>query len=326
MYKLISDFPNHIQEAIQIVENSDVKPLGEVQNIVITGLGGSGIGGTITAELCANSAGVPILVNKSYHLPQFVNEKTLLIACSYSGNTEETLMALSQGMEKGAQVVAITSGGKLLELAKAKDYTHVVIPGGNPPRSMLAYSLSVLMLLMGKWGYAYAEVNAQLNEASKLLTEEQERMKLHAKELAAKNKNLYPVTYSASGFAGVATRWRQQFNENSKLPGWDAEIPEMNHNELVGWAGGKDNLAVYVLRSTDDFHRNQKRIEISEEIMRKQTPHVYDIWTQGVSKVAQAFYLIHLGDWISYYLSEEHQVDIFDIKVIDHLKSELSKI
>lgn len=326
MYTLISDLHKHIREAVNIFENSEITKKADIKNIVITGLGGSGIGGTITSELCVEDCPVPIIVNKSYHLPAFVGKNTLLIACSYSGNTEETLIALAQGMENGAQIIAITSGGKLLEIARQNGYDHIVIPGGNPPRSMLGYSLSVLSLLMAELGFGTPLAKENLLTAANLIENEQERIKLHAKELASKNKNLFPVTYASSGFAGVATRWRQQFNENSKLPGWDAEVPEMNHNELVGWAGGTNQICTYILRSTGDYGRNQRRVEISSEIIRKHTKHVYEIWTEGISKIEQTIYLIHLGDWISYYLSEEHQVDIFDIKVIDHLKSELSKI
>jgi glucose/mannose-6-phosphate isomerase len=326
MISLIQRFPEHIQKAIELFNGQSIQPKKGISNVVITGLGGSGIGGTIAAELSVEISKVPIHVNKGYSLPAFVKENTLLIACSYSGNTEETLMALGIGREKGAQIACITSGGKLEQISKDNGYDHVVIPGGNPPRSMLAYSLSILLLFLESYGIAGDGVQSKLNAAATMLEKEQESMMLQANELAKKTKDMFPVTYACSGFSGVATRWRQQFNENAKLPGWDAEIPEMNHNELVGWAGGNNDLAVYFLRSTDDFWRNQKRVEISVETVSKMTSSVYEIWTQGQSKIEQVFYLIHLGDWISYYLSEERKVDILDIQVIDHLKSELSNL
>ena len=326
MYNLIKGFPQHIKEAINIFEAASFTEKKNIQNIVITGLGGSGIGGTIAAELCSASIKVPIIVNKGYHLPAFVGPNTLVLVNSYSGNTEETLLALNQAIESNAQISAITSGGILLDKAKEHNFDYVIVPGGNPPRSMLAYSLSILLLVLEEYKFVNLNAKNSLLSASLLLENELDSIVLNAKELATKTKNNAPVTYAASGFAGVATRWRQQFNENAKLPGWDAEVPEMNHNELVGWAGGNDSFVVYFLRSTDDFYRNQKRIEISSEIVKKHVAQVYDIWTQGQSKIEQVFYLIHLGDWISYYLSEERKVDIFDIDVIDHLKSELSKI
>ncbi len=326
MLNLIQGFPKHIKEAVLIFNQTDISSLDAIDNVVITGLGGSGIGGTIASEVVSKDCSIPIIVNNSYHLPAFVNERTLVIACSYSGNTEETLTCLGQAEEMRAQISVITSGGVLLDKAKASGLDHVVIPGGNPPRSMLGYSLSILLLMLDAYGLASIDAEAKLMSASRLLDKEIGSIKLNAKELASKTKNNIPVTYACSGFSGVATRWRQQFNENAKLPGWNAEVPQMNHNELVGWTGGSDAYVVYFLRSTEDFWRNQKRIEIVSEIIRKQVPQVYDIWTQGTSLVEQVFYLIHLGDWISYYLSEERGVDIVDIKDINYLKSELSKI
>lgn len=326
MLNLIQDFPGHIVQAISIFKQSETSKLNEINNVVITGLGGSGIGGAIAAEIVSKECSVPIVTNNLYHLPAFVNERTLVIACSYSGNTEETLMCFGQAQEMGAQISVITSGGILLDKAKSSGLDHIVIPGGNPPRSMLGYSLSILLLMLDAYGIVSIHAEQKLANAAKLLENEQDSIKLNAKELASKTKNNIPVTYACAGFFGVATRWRQQFNENAKLPGWDAAVPEMNHNELVGWTGGSDAFVVYFLRSTEDFWRNQKRVEIVSEIIRKKVPQVYEIWTQGVSLVEQVFYLIHLGDWISYYLSEERGVDIVDIKDINYLKSELSKI
>ena len=326
MLNLIQDLPSHISEAVSIFNQVKISALKEVDNVVITGLGGSGIGGSIASEIVSGECPVPIVVNNSYHLPAFVNERTLVIACSYSGNTEETLMCFGQAQEKGAQISVITSGGILLEKAKELGLDNIVIPGGNPPRSMLGYSLSILVLMLDAYGIVSIGAEQKLLKSARLLEGERDSIQLNAKELASKTKNNIPVTYACAGFSGVATRWRQQFNENAKLPGWDAAVPEMNHNELVGWTGGSDAFVVYFLRSTEDFWRNQKRIEIVSEIIRKQVPQVYDIWTQGTSLVEQVFYLIHLGDWISYYLSEERGVDIVDIKDINYLKSELSKI
>ena len=326
MLNLIQDLPGHITEANSIFKQAQISGIQEIDNVVIAGLGGSGIGGTIASEIISKDCPVPVVVNKAYHLPAFVNEKTLVIACSYSGNTEETLMCFGQAQEMGAQISVITSGGVLLDKAKAANYDHVVIPGGNPPRSMLGYSLSILLLMFDAYKIVSINAEQKLLRAANLLENEQGSIKLNAKELASKTKNNIPVTYACAGFSGVATRWRQQFNENAKLPGWNAEVPEMNHNELVGWSGGCDAYVVYFLRSTEDFWRNQKRIEIVSELIRKQVPQVYDVWTQGVSLIEQVFYLIHLGDWISYYLSEERGVDVVDIKDINYLKSQLSNI
>src|SRR5690606_2460969 len=145
MKTLVQDFTNQLREAKIIANNAIISPAKNVSNIIITGLGGSGIGGTIASELFADTCAIPVLVNKDYFLPAFVNEKTLLIACSYSGNTEETVNALQQAVSKKAQIVCITSGGKILEFAKQYQCDFIQFPGGKSPRAFIGYSLVQLI-------------------------------------------------------------------------------------------------------------------------------------------------------------------------------------
>ena len=302
------------------------KPQQPLANVVITGLGGSGIGGTIIADLALRTASLPIVVNKGYHLPNFVNDQTLVIACSYSGNTEETLMALEAAQKKNATIACISSGGKLKEEAKKLDYNLLVMPGGNPPRSMIGYSLPYLVAMLEFYQVASLQGESAIKAAVELLEKESDSIKEEAEKLAQELSGKTTALYAASGFLGVAARWRQQLNENSKMLAWEGEVPEMNHNELVGWEGGSDRYAAVFLRNSSDYDRNQKRIEINKNIIQSKTSHVYEVWSKGQSPLEQALYLIHFGDWVSFYLSELNQVDIIDIKSIDHLKSELSKL
>lgn len=327
MKQLIENFPLHLSEALDHIKASRLKASSKnISNVLITGLGGSGIGGTIVAELAAPLASVPIVVNKDYLLPAFVNADTLVIACSYSGNTEETLMATRQALQKGAQMVCITSGGELKSIADERGLNCLSMTGGNPPRSMFGYSFAYLLYLLEFYGLAKFETLSVIPEAIELLGREKERLMSDAKILAEKLENTIPIIYSISGGLGVAARWRQQLNENSKMLSWQAEIPEMNHNELVGWEGGDDKFFPIFLRNKQDFSRNQHRIEIIKEIIAGKTPHMAEVWSKGTSAVVNALYLIHFGDWVSYYLSEINQVDIMDIKSIDLLKFELSKV
>ncbi len=143
MEQLVAAFTKQLEEAIEIGQKASLSPCDKtLQNIVITGLGGSGIGGRIVAQLVQENANLPIFINNNYTLPGFVNEKTLVIVSSYSGNTEETLAAMKQALSKGAEVACITSGGEVNELAKTHHLNVINIPGGNPPRTMLAYSLT----------------------------------------------------------------------------------------------------------------------------------------------------------------------------------------
>ncbi len=325
MKSLIASLPKHISEALQIAESTHLKPSNKhINKVVITGLGGSGIGGTIVADLVADQCKAPIVVNKNYHLPAFVNENTLVIANSYSGNTEETISALEEAMNRNAEIFIVTSGGKAAEIANEKGYNHLVVPGGNPPRSMLGYSLTLQFIVLHHYGLI-DDLHLQLDNSATLLSNEQGTIMEMAEQLASEMKGTLPVIYTIDGFEGVAVRLRQQLNENSKMLCWHAVIPEMNHNELVGWENGTDQIYALFLRNASDFDRNQKRVEINKQIIEKHTKNVKEVWSKGNSSIEQAFYHIHLGDWISYYLSELNQVDIMAIDSIDLLKSELAK-
>lgn len=327
MLQLIEGFPEHLVQSLNICKDTSLKPAEtNFSNVLITGLGGSGIGGTIVADLIAHKSKVPIVVNKDYNIPGFVGSETLVIACSYSGNTEETLMATNQCLEAGAHVAVITSGGIIANIADKKALNKIVVPGGNPPRSMLGFSLVALLYYMAHYNIANINAEAEIPAIAKMLMAEQDSMKLHSAQLAKKLIDKVFAVYAAEGMGGVATRLRQQLNENAKMPGWDAVVPEMNHNELVGWEGGNANLAAIFLRSNHDFGRNAHRIEINKELLLQKTPHVYEIVAKHGTPLAEALYLICWGDWLSYYLSELNKVDIMDIKAIDFLKGELSKL
>ena len=326
MKKLIHDFPQHLGDALHIAQQARLKPAArEIRQVVITGLGGSGIGGTIVSELLSERCKVPILVNKGYDLPSFVNRYTLVLVSTYSGNTEETLSALHRADEAQAEIAIITSGGEALKFAQEKDCNHIVVPGGNPPRSMLAYSFVQLLKLMSHFNLATGELMNEVSHAIQLLEENQGSIRAEGTEIAQFLQGKFPVIYAPDGYEGVAVRFRQQLNENSKMVGWQGVVPEMNHNQLVGWAGGTDQLGVIFFRNETDDPRIQKRIEINQEIIRRNTSHVREMWSKGGNKMEQMLYLIHLGDWASYDLSELNDVDIMEIEVIDYLKSELSK-
>jgi len=293
---------------------------------LITGLGGSGIGGTIAGEIVAAECPVPITVNKDYFLPAFVNQETLVIVSSYSGNTEETLYAMEEAMKRKAVIVCITSGGKVADIAKERNYDSILIPPGMPPRACLGYSLPQLFFVLKKFNLVKFDFKSQVSAAIELLKKEEASIKKEAMAVTEFLFKKVPVIYAVDGYNGVATRIRQQLNENSKTLCWHHVIPEMNHNELVGWAGGNETIAVLLIRNKSDFSRSQARIEINKKVFQKHTPHVYELWSKGNSQLEQSLYLIHLTDWVSCYLAEKNSVDASEIDVINDLKGALAKI
>ena len=325
MKDLIANFSIQLKEAVAIGESAKLTHNEyPIRNVLITGLGGSGIGGTIIAEIAADQSPVPVIINKDYFLPEFVNEETLLIVSSYSGNTEETLCAMEIAIKRGAKLVCITSGGKVLDLAKDNGFDHIVVPGGMPPRSCLGYSFTQLLYVFNFFGLINDGFKADLQKAIALLDVEEVNIQKDAMAIAKKLVNKVPIIYCVANYEGVAIRLRQQINENSKMLCWHHVIPEMNHNELVGWTEKSEHWAVVILRSDNDYERTQKRIEINKEVIKKYTDNITEIYSKGDSAIERSIYLIHLGDWISWYLSELRNVDATEVNVINYLKSTLA--
>jgi len=327
MKDYIANFTIHLKDAIKIGTKTNLQTSKkEFTNVLICGLGGSGIGGSIVNDIISIKSNIPIISNKDYSIPNFVNESTLVIANSYSGNTEETISALIKCEKRGAEIAIITSGGKLKEIALAKKYNNIIIPEGHPPRAMFGYAFTELFFILNH--YSIID-NSFLNDFSKsinLLDQNKEGIKSKAVKIA---KNMFrntPVIYVAKGFEGVAVRFKQQLNENSKTLAWHNVIPEMNHNELLGWRTNVNDLAVIYFRNKCDYSRNKTRIDINKKVISKYTDNITEIWSQGDSLIENTLYHIHVGDWISWYLAEANNVDAIEIEVIDFLKSELAKI
>ncbi len=224
------------------------------------------------------------------------------------------------------EVACITSGGEVLNIAQANGFNHIIIPGGMPPRACLGYSLTQLFFVLNHYGIIGDSFKSQIKTSIDLLESEQDSIKEKAMQLSVSLVGKTPIIYTSSAYEGVGIRLRQQLNENSKMLCWHQVFPEMNHNELVGWKSGNNNLAVLILRNDSDFSRTQKRMETCKEIFSKYTSTILEVYSKGDSNLEQTLYLIHLGDWLSWFLSEKNQVDAMEIEVINYLKSELSKI
>lgn len=327
MYDLIEAFPGHLKEAVEIGRSAKLtEPASPFTNVVITGLGGSGIGGRIAAQMVAHEATCPIEVYSNYYLPAYVGKGSLVIASSYSGNTEETLAAMNEAIARGATVACITSGGRMLEIAKEQGLDHIIIPGGNPPRTMLAYSLTQQFVLLKHFGISSTDVTDHILGAAEMLVKDHAVIQEAAKDLTNKINGKRIVIYSEASTEAVSVRFRQQVNENSKQLCWHHAIPEMNHNELVGWAGGSKDIAVVLFRHESDHERSQIRMEINKKIFEKYTDSTHEVWSKGSNQVERQFYLINLGDWVSWYLADANGVDPIEIEVINMLKGELAKV
>jgi glucose/mannose-6-phosphate isomerase len=325
MKNLIQSFPTNLLQALEIAKaNPLVKNYQQFSNCMICGLGGSGIGGKLVAAWLENQLAIPVNFCQDYDLPKYVNNKTLVIASSYSGDTEETISAVEQAHQKGAAIIAITSGGKLEAFCKKFNYTCILVPGGNPPRTQLAFSIVQLTHIFGELGMINKETLNQFEQAAQLITSEANAIHEEAKKIAEFIHEKELIIYSDAQNEAIAIRARQQFNENAKILCSHHVIPEMNHNELVGWAGGKENHAVLLLHTGNLNTQNHKRFAFSKEVIQTKTRNIFDLKAKGASSIIRSLYLIHIIDWASFYLAEIKNIDPTEVGVIVHLKNSLN--
>lgn len=328
MLELIQKFPEQVIEALEIGEKATFKteyPQG-IDNIVICGMGGSGIGGNLFAELLRGSLKVPVSVNRAYQLPAFVGPKTLVILSSYSGNTEETLSAANDALNRGCKPVCVTSGGKLEDIANANGLDLIKIPGGNPPRACLGYSAVQLFYIAKHYGLTDSNFVEGFKSAVKLMKEQQADIEAKSKVLAEQLLNKVIIAYADEKYESVALRFKQQVNENGKAHCWYNVFPEINHNELVGWREPAQNLALLVWRTDEEYKRNTDRIVFTEGEVKKKLPNVHEVQTMGTNAYDKRFYAIHFGDWLTYHLAILGGYDPIEIEVLIRLKEHMASI
>ena len=328
MDSLVARFTEQLKEALEIGRNSSIRPEERpIHNIFLSGLGGSGIGGNFVNEFVKDELKIPFIVSKGYDIPSFVGPNTLAIASSYSGNTEETLSAMDQMLASGARIICVASGGKLINIAKEKGLDYILVPDNWPsPRACLGYSMVQQLFILHKLGLISDKSIRSIESSIALLDTEMEDIQSKAKMIAQFLFGKIPVIYTTDRMESVAVRFRQQVNENAKMLCWHHVIPEMNHNELVGWRIKNEDLAVIIFRNKDDHARNQVRIEISKEIISNYTSSMIEVFSKGKDLVERSLYFVNLGDWISVYLADLRKVDSIEVKVIDFLKGELGKV
>ncbi|WP_224995480.1 bifunctional phosphoglucose/phosphomannose isomerase [Cesiribacter sp. SM1] len=331
MRKLIEDFSQQLRDAIRIGQDASIKPATkEIRNVVIAGMGGSGIGGNLVASLVQDELKVPLLVLKNYSMPAFIDEHTLFIASSFSGDTEETVGSLEKAVQAGAQCTAVTSGGTIGSHAVQHQLDMIKIPGDSKsPRANIGYSVIALLFILHHKGLIGNGFVAETERIAALLDQEEESLRTRGEKLANSMKGYLPVIYTDSRISPVATRIQQQINENGKHLCHVNELPEMNHNELVGWEHPEqvmNDSKVYFLLTAYDHPRVRERIRVTRELLKGKAANVSDIEAKGDSLLEQCFYLIHFTDWVSYFLALANQADPFAIEAIDHLKKALAKV
>ena len=329
MKSLIDDFSHQLSRCVKISQGIRmVQPANEIRNVVVAGMGSGGIGANLVASLMRDELGVPLIPLKSYEVPGFINKHTLLIAISFSGNTEETLDAVALAHEAGAMIACITSGGKLLSFAQTHSLTLAQVPADIPtPRAAFGYSFVTILYLLKNYDLISEVFELALQEAIWLIDAQRPKMKELAQALAADLHEKLPVVYADDKLHPVLVRFQQQLNENAKHLTHVNVFPEMNHNELVACLKPESvwrNAVIILVKTAYDHPRVTRRLEICEPVFRENAGKVVHLKAIGDSFLEECVYLIHLFDWVSFYLSEKNGVDAFQVANIDHLKKALA--
>lgn len=326
MLAALANFPEQCREALALGEKVGVEGLLSFSRVLCVGMGGSGITGDILGRLLP----LPVVTCRGYEVPHYIGEETLLVGISYSGNTEETLAAFEQGLSRTPRALGISSGGKLRELCATREIPWIGIPVGYQPRAALGYLLFPLLSVFRRLGVFAGDLSGVLSvleaQAQRLGPGSPENC---AQEIALALWGRVPLIYGTAGGTGpVALRWKTQVNENAKQPAGWAELPELCHNEIVGWELGErlfPEAHVVFLCTPYDHPRVRARIEILEEVLERRGLSSLEVQGEGEGELAQLFSLLYLGDWTSVYLALLNGVDPTPVRPIQELKDRLAK-
>ncbi|HUV14031.1 MAG TPA: bifunctional phosphoglucose/phosphomannose isomerase [Acidobacteriota bacterium] len=335
MLDLVGGFGELLDEAVGIARAADLPHITPVRNVAVLGLGGSAIGGDLVTTLVGDQLEVPFKVIRGYELPRFVDGSTLVIASSYSGNTEETLAALRAALETPARIVCLTSGGEMEEIASERGLPSVKLKAGQPPRSALPFSFAALLRVLSAAQLLPEMMDALeasvdwIKHLSRIFGPDTQTPDNLAKKLALKIVNKLPGIYGSDDrLEFMARRWAAQFSENGKQLAYSKALPEMNHNEIVGWKHPSrvvGELIPVFLRDGGDHPRTQLRFEITRDLMAGTVDQVLEYWSMGESWMERFWSLVLLGDFASVYLAVLNQEDPTQIDMIEALKNRLSQ-
>jgi glucose/mannose-6-phosphate isomerase len=308
-----------------------------IHNIVVLGMGGSGISGDVVSAAFNDELPVPVNVLKQIRTPAYVGPNTLAFAMSYSGDTEETVSMAQSAVDKGAQLIAVSRGGALMQLANDAGALHIACPDGFLPRAAIGTLVAPIVVSLFRLGFATGG-HANLVEAQAQLARRRDKCKPSvegdanpARELARKIGRTIPLIYGGGALGGVAAyRWKCDVNENAKAPAYHHQYPELDHNEICAWGQHGDVtrqlMTLIELRHGYEHERLSPRFDFTREIIEECLHQVLTVQAEGEGRLAQLLDLMYVGDWVSCYMALDNDVDPGPIDAIFDLKSRLAKL
>ncbi len=326
----IAGLPEQLRDALWKVESADLRPWDSPGGLVVAGMGGSAVGGALARVMLGDHASRPILASRAYGLPTWTTPDTTVLCASYSGDTEETLACFEAAGALGARRVAVTSGGRLAELARADGVPVIPVAGGFQPRAAVAY-LTVAALevarLCGAGPRMGAEIDVAADHLEQLVVEwgAEGAESSQAKALARSLYDSVPVIAGAGLTSPIAYRWKTQFNENAKVPAFKHELPELDHNEVVGWQGAPSfgRFAAVFLDDSDMHPRIKERIALTCELIGDRATGTHVVSSRGDTAAQRVLSLVLLGDLVSLYVAVLRGVDPTPVAELETLKRRL---
>jgi glucose/mannose-6-phosphate isomerase len=316
--------PDHLGDALWRVESAQIEPF-ESSGLVVCGMGGSAIGGELAKAALGDRLTRPLLTVRAYEPPSWIHPDRAFLCSSYSGNTEETLACYAAAEALDARRFVATTGGELAEAARRDGVPVIGIPSGLQPRAAVGYMFTVAAEVACLAGVADG-IRTEIDSSASHLAGACGALAERAAEIAEQLDGTVPVVFGADLTAPVAGRWKAQINENAKTPAFAAELPEADHNEIVGWApGGPAPMAAIFLTDRDQHPRLQQRFELTAQLVDPGAKAVVSIETEGETRTERLLWTVMLGDLISLHLAARRGIDPSPVEVIDRLKSELGR-
>jgi glucose/mannose-6-phosphate isomerase len=319
--------PDHLRDALWRVESARLGPV-ESAGLLVCGRGGSAIGADLAAGALGDRLTRPLLTVRGYELPSWATPEWTVLCSSYSGETEETLACFAAAEALGARRIVASTGGALVEAARATEVPVIGLPGLLPaPRTGVAYMLVCAAEVAALAGCA-PRIHTEIDSAAAFLAERLDDLRARAAEIASRLGDGIPVVYGADLTAAVARRWKTQANENAKLPAFFAELPEADHNELCGWAGtspGGAGPAAILLEDSDQHPRERRRFELTAAAIAATGATAIRLETVGETRVERLLWSVMLGDLVSLELADARGVDPLPIEAIEELKAALGR-
>ena len=323
--------PDHLRDALWRVESANLQPEDTPGGLVVAGMGGSAVGGALARAALGDRASRPITLARDYALPAWTTPDTTVLCSSYSGDTEETLAAYEAAGALGARRIVATTGGELAGAARSDGIPVVPVPGAFQPRVAVGYSLVIALevaALCGAGDRLHAEIDVAAAHAERLAAEwgpdgPEDSL---PKQLARAVHGTVPQIAGAGLTAPIAYRWKTQINENAKTPAFAGELPELDHNEIAGWAGAAElgRFSAVFLDDSDLHPRTRQRIELARGLIQGDAAATFRIETIGETRTDRLTSLVLLGDLVSVYLAVLRGIDPTPVVMIDRLKGALA--